>query len=66
MICAMHVRSIVMNQYAAASTVLPTVKRPWFWWMAAFPFGNFDAISRPAAGSSTTAPPCSAMTTWSS
>ena len=39
-------RSIEMNQNAASSTVSPTVNRPWFWWIAALPSGNFEASSR--------------------
>jgi hypothetical protein len=56
---------MVMNQKAASSTVSPTVKRPWFWWMAALPVGNLAANSLPASTSNTTAPPCSEITVWS-
>ena len=34
-----------MNQNAASSTVSPTVNSPWFWWIAALPFGNAAANS---------------------
>ena len=63
---AWHERSIVMNQNAASSTVSPTVNSPWFWWIAALPVANAAASSLPASTSSTTAPPCSVMTVWSS
>ena len=52
---AWHERSIVMNQNAASSTDSPTVKSPWFWWIAACPSGTWRR-TLPASTSNTTAP----------
>ena len=63
--CAWQLRSMLRNQNAASSTVLPTVNKPWFWWMAAFPVGNWATSSRPSSMPNCTRPRWAVTTTWS-